>query len=66
MEEKLTLEDFVKAKKALEEARIPEPWVLTSSGIKNLEQMMKEMAGDPKEYGKREPGETCMYERKQT
>lgn len=39
MEEKLTLEDFVKAKKALEEARIPEPWVLTSSGIRSLKDL---------------------------
>ena len=71
MEEKLTLADFKKAKKALEDARIPEPWVITPQGIKtcevqikNLEKYMEEMAGkDPKDYGKRQPGEMGMYER---
>jgi len=55
--------DFEKAKKALEKARIPEPWVLTASGIKNLEKMMEEMANAPKEeLGVRQPGERCAYE----
>lgn len=65
MEEKLTLDDFKKAKKALEDARIPEPWVITPQGIKNLEKMMEEMANSPKEeMGKRQPGELNSFEKR--
>lgn len=35
----------------------------TVEGMEAVFRMMEEMAGDGREYGKRQPGETCAYER---
>lgn len=69
MEDNLTKEDFEKARQALEKANVPGPVTMIvntdnwSDEQWKLYEMMEEMANAPKEeYGKRTPGERCMYE----